>query len=159
METEVLIARQLITELLDRMGMKAEIDVFPGEEGLQVEIKGDREGILIGKHGRTLDSLQIVISRMINRRSDKPVRVALDINDYQKRRANMLSQMALRFGEEVKKTGRVQTVGPFNARDRRIIHVALKEDASLRTESFGEGEMKKIAILPNERKESEGTPE
>jgi len=80
--------------------------------------------------------------------------VALDINDYQKRRANMLSQMALRFGEEVKKTGRVQTVGPSMLAIGGLFTLpSRKMPPSDR--KFWRREMKKIAILPNERKESE----
>jgi spoIIIJ-associated protein len=138
--------------LLERIGVKAEVEGFLKEGDLHLEIKGDQEGILIGRHGRTLDSLQILISRMVNKRLGSPIRVVLDINDYRKRKAENLKKMAIRVGEKVKSKGHSLTIGPFNAHDRRLIHIALKEDPSLRTESLGEGKLKKIAIIPNQNK-------
>jgi spoIIIJ-associated protein len=145
---EIEIAKQLTIELLERMGVKTEVEVFLKEGVLYLEIKGDQEGILIGKHGRTLESLQLLINRMVNKRLENARRVILDIDDYQKRRTDSMAQMAQRLGEKAKKTGHSLTVGPFNAHDRRIIHVTLKEDPSLKTESLGEGELKKVKIIP-----------
>ena len=138
--------------LLERIGVKAEVEGFLEEGDLHLEIKGDQEGILIGRHGRTLDSLQMLISRMVNKRLGNPIRVVLDINDYRKRKAENLKRMAIRVGEKVKSKGHPLTIGPFNAHDRRLIHIALKEDPSLRTESLGEGNLKKIAIIPTQNK-------
>ena len=76
------------------------------------------------------------------------MRVFLDINDYRKRRTDNLKKMALRLGEKAKTRDHDLTIGPFNAHDRRIIHIALKEDPLLQTESLGEGEMKRIKIIP-----------
>ena len=145
---EIEIAKQLTIELLERMGVKTEVEVFLKEGVLYLEIKGDQEGILIGKHGRTLESLQLLINRMVNKRLKNAMRVILDIDDYRKRRTDSMAQMAQRLGEKAKKTGHSLTVGPFNAHDRRIIHVTLKEDPSLKTESLGEGELKKVKIIP-----------
>ncbi len=145
---EIEIAKQLTIELLERMGVKTEVEVFLKEGVLYLEIKGDQEGILIGKHGRTLESLQLLINRMVNKRLENARRVILDIDAYRKRRADSMAQMAQRLGEKANKTGHSLTVGPFNAYDRRIIHVTLKEDPSLKTESLGEGELKKVKIIP-----------
>ena len=145
---EIEIAKQLTIGLLERMGIKTEVEGFLKEGNLYLEIKGDQEGILIGKHGRTLESLQMLINRMVNKQLKNSVRVVLDIDDYRKRRSDSIAQMAQRLGEKAKGTGHSLTVGPFNAYDRRIIHLALKEDPSLETESLGEGELKKIKIIP-----------
>jgi len=153
LEEEVAIAKELIRGLLERMGIKTEVEGFSKEGDLYLEIKGDQEGILIGKHGRTLDSLQILINRMANRRLAKPARVILDIDDYRKRKSDTLTKMALRLGEKAKRKGHPLTIGPFNAHDRRLIHVALKQDPSIRTESLGEGTLKKITIIPTRNKE------
>ncbi len=139
---------QLTIGLLERMGIKTEVEGFLKEGNLYLEIKGDQDGILIGKHGRTLESLQMLINRMVNKQLKNSVRVVLDIDDYRKRRSDNIAQMAHRLGEKAKRTGHFLTVGPFNAYDRRIIHLALKEDPSLKTESLGEGELKKIKIIP-----------
>ena len=137
------------------MGAKVEVEGFLIEETLYLEIKGDREGILIGRHGRTLESLQILVNRMVNKRLAKPLRVVLDIDDYRKRRADTLTKMAIRIGEKAKGKGHPLSIGPFDAHDRRLIHIALKEDPSLRTESLGEGKLKKVTIIPV-RSEEEG---
>ena len=144
---EIEIAKQLTKGLLERMGAKAEVEGFLKEGNLYLDIKGDQEGILIGKHGRTLESLQMLINRMVNQRLKNTLRVVLDIDDYRKRRGDSIAQMAIRLGDKAKRTGHPQTVGPFNANDRRIIHLSLKEDPSLKTESLGEGELKKVKII------------
>ncbi len=151
MEEEIEIAKQLMMGLLERIGIGKEVEGFLKEGDLYLEIKGDREGILIGRHGQTLDSLQMLISRMVNKKLKRPLKVVLDIDDYRKRRADILTKMAFRIGEKAKRTGHALTIGPFNAHDRRTIHIALKEDPSIKTESLGEGEIKKITIIPNKK--------
>jgi spoIIIJ-associated protein len=145
---EIEIAKQLTIGLLERMGLKTGVEGFLKEGNLYIEIKGDQEGILIGKHGRTLESLQIIINRMVSKKLKDAKRVILDIDDYRKRRSDSMAQMAHRLGEKTKRTGYPLTVGPFNANDRRIIHLILKEDPSLKTESIGDGEFKKVKIIP-----------
>ncbi len=141
--------------LLEKMKMNTILEGDLREGDVYLEIRSDEEGILIGKHGRTLESLQFIINRMVNKRLKEPVRVILDINDYRKRRADSLRKLALRVGERAKTKGCSLIVGPFNAHDRRIIHMALKEDPSMRTESLGEGEMKRIKVIPPKKEERE----
>lgn len=148
LEEWVEVARQLTLGLLQKMGIETEVEASVREGELYIEIKSDEGGILIGKQGRTLESLQTLISRMVNKQVKKPVGIILDIADYKKRRVDSLTKMASRLGDRVKKTGKEVAVGPFSAHDRRIIHITLKEDPSLKTESLGEGEWKKIKIIP-----------
>jgi len=133
------------------MGVETEVEGFLREGEVCIEVESNKEGILIGKHGRTLDSLQFLINRMINKELKEPMRMFLDINHYKKRRAESLKQMAIRFGENAKRTSKEITIGPFNAHDRRIIHITLRENPSLKTESLGEGEMKRIKIIPTKK--------
>jgi spoIIIJ-associated protein len=148
LEERLELAKQLTLGLLQRMGMETEVEGFLREGELCIEVKSSKEGILIGKHGRTLDSLQFLINRMVNKELKEPVRMIIDINDYKKRRVDFLKKMAIRFGESAQRTGKEITIGPFSAHDRRIIHITLQENPSLKTESFGEGEMKRIKIIP-----------
>jgi len=145
---EIEIAKALTRGLLERMGVRAEVEGFLKEANLYIEVKGDQGGILIGKHGRTLESLQMLVNRMVNKRLKKSIRVILDVDDYRKRRADSMAQTALRLGDEAKRTGRSQVAGLLNAYDRRIIHLTLKEDPLLKTESIGEGELKRVKIIP-----------
>ena len=149
MEEEVGTANQLMVELLQKMNVEAEVNVYAKEGNVCIDITGDKDGILIGRHGRTLEALQVLINRMVNKRTNEPVRIVVDIDHYRSRRADALARMAARVGERVKMTGKPMTIGPFNAHDRRIIHIAIKEEPSLRTESIGEGLIKKISIIPS----------
>ena len=147
-EEKVNIAKQLLIGLLERMEIDAEVNGSLKEGDLILDVISNKEGILIGKQGRTLDSLQFLINRMINKQLKESVKVYLDINQYKVKRSESLSKMAIRLGEKVKWSGKPFTVGPFNPNDRRIIHMALKEDPLLETESLGEGDMKRIRIIP-----------
>ncbi len=137
--------------LLRVMGMEAEVKVSFRGEDIFLDINGDHEGILIGKHGRTLDSLQFLFNRMVNKQLKEGVKVYIDVNGYKVKRTDSLTQMAYRLGERVKRVGKPLTMGPFNSHDRRIIHLALKEDPGLETQSLGEGEMKRIRIIPKSK--------
>jgi spoIIIJ-associated protein len=153
LEEWVQIARQLMADLLKKMGIETEVEGSAKEGDIYLEVKSDEGGILIGKHGRTLESFQVLVNRMVNKQAKKPMRVVLDVANYKKRRADSLEKMAGRLGENVKGTGKEVTIGPFSAHDRRIIHMALKEDPGVKTVSLGEGEWKKIRIIPGEKEE------
>jgi len=153
LEEWVQIARELMAGLLKKMGIETEVEGSIKEGDIYLDIKSDEGGILIGKHGRTLESLQVLVNRMVNKQAKKPMRVVLDVADYKKRRADSLEKMAGRLGENVKRNGKECTIGPFSAHDRRIIHMALKEDPALKTESVGEGEWKKVKIIPVRKEE------
>jgi len=153
LEESIEIARELTVGLVERIGLKASVEGFLREGKVYIEIKGDREGILIGRYGRTLESLQILINRMVNKQLKNPVRVVLDIDDYRRRRADSLARMATQMGAKAKRSGQSLTIGPFSAHDRRIIHMALKEDPFIRTQSLGDGEMKRITITPKRKEE------
>ncbi len=145
---EIEVAQELTIGLLERMGVHAEVEGFVKDGDICLDIKGDQEGILIGKDGRTLESLQMLIRRMVDKALKNAARVVLDVDGYRKRRAESLIALAQRVGEKVKRTGQPLTIGPFSAHDRRTIHITFKEDPSLETESLGEGELKKVRIIP-----------
>lgn len=148
MEEWVEIAKQLILGLLQRMGIETEVEGFLEDGDIYLKVKSDEGGILIGKHGRTLESLQILVNRMVNKKLKKPARIILDVADYKKKRDDSLKTMATRLGENAKRRGIGISIGPFSAHDRRIIHITLKEDPFLKTESLGDGEWKKVKIIP-----------
>ncbi len=140
--------KEMMERLLYMMGMKAEVEAYLKEEDLFLDIRADERGILIGKHGQTLDALQFLLNRMVNKQLKEGVRVYIDVNGYKRRRTDTLTQMAVRLGEKARRSGKAVTTGPFNPHDRRIIHMALKNDPAFETESLGEGEMKRIKIIP-----------
>lgn len=140
--------KEVLSGLIKRMGVEPEVEGFLKEGSICLEVKGDKEGILIGKHGRTLEALEILINRMANKQVQQPVRIVLDVDHYRERRASSLALLAARLAERAKSEGKRITIGPFSAHDRRVIHMALQEDSMVKTESIGDGPMKKISILP-----------
>lgn len=134
--------------MIEKIGVQANVEGFIKEGAIYLEMNTDREGILIGKEGKVLDCLQFLINRMVNKRLMEDTKIYLDINQYKAKRAERLSNMALQLGKKVKKTGKSILIGPYNPHDRRVIHLALKNDPSLKTESLGEGELKRIKIIP-----------
>lgn len=150
-EEKIEVARKLMAELLEHMGIRANVEASLGEEDLNLMITGDQEGVLIGKHGRTLESLQLLFNRMMNKKFREGVRVYIDVNGYKVKRADLLKKMVARLGERIKRGSKPLTIGPFNPHDRRIIHLAIKEDPDLEAESLGEGEIKRIRITPKSK--------
>ncbi len=143
--------QSILEGILFRMGVEAK--VMAGEAGgdIQLEISGDSGGLLIGKHGRTLDALQYVLNRIYQKRFEDGEKVFVDAENYRKRRVEALENLALRLGEKVKRRRRAVVAGVFNSRDRRIIHMTLKGDGLLETMSMGEGFYKKLVIRPRAR--------
>ncbi len=121
------------------------------EEAIILSIQGDGSGLLIGKRGQNLDAIQYFVNKATHRSPNGHKMIIIDTEDYRKRREESLVALAMRLGEKVKKTKKPVTVGHMNAHDRRVIHMAMQNDASLTTKSRGEGEYRKILILPARR--------
>lgn len=148
-------ARRILEGLLQRMQIDFTVSAEETEEAIVLKVEGDGSGLLIGKRGQNLDAIQYIINKAVHHPLNGHKMIVIDTEDYRERREESLVAMALRLGEKVKKTKKPVTVGHMNARDRRIIHLAVQNDASLATKSRGEGEYRKIVILPA-RKGSEG---
>jgi spoIIIJ-associated protein len=137
------------------MWVEVEIRGYIEEGNLHLDLEEDSEEILIGKHRCTVEAIEILVHRIVNRQLREPAKVVLDVGGYRRKRADSIEKMALRLGERAKEDGKAITVGPFNAQDRRIIHLALQQDGLVKTESIGEGTLMKISILPR-KSEGEG---
>ena len=132
--------------------VKAEID----EEGaLSITMDGKNMGILIGKRGQTLDSLQYLTNRVANKMQDGYVRVKLDTEDYRRRRKQTLENLAKNIASKVKRTRRSVSLEPMNPYERRIIHSALQSDSAVSTHSEGEEPHRKVVITLNREFASE----
>lgn len=141
-------AKRLLGGLLRMMQIDSPIAVEETEEAIILSIGGDGSGLLIGKRGQNLDAIQYFINKAIHRSANGHKMIIIDTEDYRKRREESLVALAMRLGEKAKKTKKPVTVGHMNAHDRRIIHLAMQNDASLTTKSRGEGEYRKLLILP-----------
>ena len=137
---------EFLTNVLKAMDMEVEIKTSIDEEGaLCIEMNGDNMGILIGKRGQTLDSLQYLTNRVANKAQDGYVRVKLDTEDY-RRRKETLENLAKNIAHKVKRTRRSVSLEPMNPYERRIIHSALQGDRSVTTHSEGEEPYRRVVV-------------
>ena len=115
---------------------------------ISLVIEGDTSGLLIGRKGKTLDSLQYIVNKIINKNADKKIKVIIDSENYRQRRIDSLTQMALKIGNKAKKFKKPFSTSPLNPHDRRIVHLALKDVDKLETRSRGEGLHKRVVVIP-----------
>src|SRR6266851_3888773 len=151
-------ASAILRRILELMGEKTEIEtVGDAEPGtVELNIKGDGSGILIGRHGQTLDALEYLVNRMLARKVKDTVPIALDSESYRARRRRQLHRMALSKGEEAKREHTLVTLDPMPPRDRRIIHLALKDDPMIVTRSAGDGFLRSVEIAPVDSRRERG---
>ena len=127
-------AREVLIKVLQLMDERAEVLRSQGDpESVELEIKGDGSGILIGRHGQTLDALEYLVNRIVARRIRDAAPVVLETESYRARRRQQLHRMALSMGERAKRDHRPMTLDPMPPRDRRVVHLALKDDPMLTT--------------------------
>lgn len=128
------------------MEVKSEIDYNEENRTMNIDFSGDEMGILIGKRGQTLDSLQYLISLVVNKESDAYIKVKVDTEDYRERRKQTLENLAKNLSYKVKRTRRPVTLEPMNPYERRIIHSALQNDRYVETHSEGDEPYRKVVI-------------
>ena len=148
-EAKIEYVQSLLEGILFRMGIDAKVAAEEIGQDIRLEMRGDNSGLLIGRHGRTLDAIQYILNKVYQRRFGEGERVFVDTENYRKRRVEALENLAARLGEKVKQRRRAVVAGVFNSRDRRTIHMALRDDALLETESQGDGFYKKLVIRPS----------
>jgi len=140
-----------VQKMADLITDDAHVEAIAQENKLTLQIKGGNTGILIGRKGQTLDAMQFLTDKIINRQSEARVRVKVDIEGYMETRKANLKHLAVKMAEKAKKTGRPATINQMSAQDRRIVHLALKDDAQVRTQSMGDGYYRRLVIFPKKR--------
>ena len=149
--------KDFLNQVFDAMGMEVEILVTKedDEKNINVELKGKDMGVLIGKRGQTLDSLQYLTNLAVNKQSDSYVKIKLDTEDYRKRRRETLENLARNIAYKVKRTKRPVSLEPMNPFERRVIHSALQNDRYVTTHSEGEEPYRHVVVTlkRNERRE------
>lgn len=141
-------ARTFLDDVFAAMQMTVLVEVSFNEEEkvMDIELKGDDMGVLIGKRGQTLDSLQYLVSLVVNRDSDDYIRVKVDTENYRKRRKETLENLAKNIAYKVKRTKRSVSLEPMNPYERRIIHSALQNDKFVTTHSEGEEPFRHVVV-------------
>lgn len=149
-EGRLLMTKEILEKLLELIpieDVKVTGQMVNGAVMLNVE--GDKTGLLIGRKGKTLDALQFLVNRIANKNLERKIRVTIDAESYRLRRQDSLAELAVRLGEKAKRSGKPVSTNLLNPHDRRIIHMALKNEDTLTTKSVGgEGVFKKVLILP-----------
>lgn len=152
-------ARDVLETLLDLMEIPASIaplsEMITEEEmgesaGVTLNIEGEDLGILIGRRGQTLACLQYIVKLIVGHRTKVWRPIIIDIEGYKQRRSDALQALAWRMAEQVKAKGTAVVMEPMSAFDRRTIHLALAEDLEVTTESSGDGEARRVVIIPRE---------
>jgi len=129
---------------------EARAEVRIEEDGLRVEVTGDGSGLLIGRHGKTLEAFRYLLSKMVAKYARRRVSLFLDVEGYKRRRTERVREIALRMARRAKTSGRRVLLPPMSAEDRRVVHLLLRDDEAVETRSVGEGSRRRVSIIPKD---------
>ena len=149
-EEAIRLAQEMLEKMLSYFPMPTKIETEISAKEVRLNIIGDGSGILIGKQGQTLTELDYLFKRMVQKQwgGILPVRIILDAEGYRKKKINTLKELAKKLAARVKKTGKIFSTSPLSAGERKIIHLTLQKDQEVKTQSVGEGELKRVNIIP-----------
>ncbi len=142
-------ARDVLVGIVSRMGLDTDVKVREAGEQVVLDISGPDAGRAIGKKGQTLDALQFIVNKVVNRFPENRRYIVVDSGDYRERHDESLISMARREAKRAVQQGRTVTLAPMPARDRRLIHLSLAKMAGVTTRSNGEGLGRRIQIIPS----------
>lgn len=148
--------RELLLGMLERMGLGADVEIVPqsdaevdeDDRALVLNIVGDDLGVLIGRQNETLSALEFVTRLMVNQQVRTRTNFVVDVNGYRAKRAESLRKLALRMADQVAESGRTVALEPMPPAERRIIHLALRDHPKVGTQSVGEGDRRKVTLVP-----------
>ena len=154
------VARAFLNDVFQAMNMEVVIDIKYNEEekSMDIELSGNEMGVLIGKRGQTLDSLQYLVSLVVNKESEEYIHVKVDTENYRQRRKETLENLAKNIAYKVKRTKRSVSLEPMNPYERRIIHSALQNDKYVFTRSEGEEPFRHVVISLKREERRERRP-
>ena len=147
----IAVARDLATEIFKTMSIDAELAVNINSNQCWINVKVEEPGILIGKRGQTLEAIQYLVDKVVNKQCGKGNRVIFDVEGYVESRKTELKDLAARLASKAVKTGKPSTMTRMNAHDRRVVHISLKKNRSVRTQSVGDGYYRKLIIFPKKK--------
>ncbi|MBN1106762.1 MAG: protein jag [Deltaproteobacteria bacterium] len=145
---DLAVAQETLRRILELIPITTTVSGEQSDGKITLHIEGDRSGLLIGRKGKTLDAIQFIVNKIVNKALDKKINVIVDSENYRSRREESLTQMAVKMGDKAKRIRKPVTTSPLNPHERRIIHLALREDERLETKSRGEGLLKRVVIIP-----------
>jgi len=146
------VGRLVLQRIVESIATDAEISMEKNSDGLFFKVNGKNSGILIGRRGETLNAIQSIVEKVVNKRNQDRIRVWVDIAGYLDSRRENLENKAMRMAEKARRLGKPISMGLMNAYDRRIVHLALQDSSDVQTRSRGEGPQRKLVIFPKKRR-------
>ena len=144
-------AKEMMQEILNQMHLMAIAEARTGEQGeILIDVKGEDLGQIIGKDGATLNAMQILISTALSRKQGRRVKTYIDAGGYKQKQAKAIERLAMKAAEDVEKTKKEKILPPMSAAERRIVHMALKDNTSITTHSEGQGKDRRLIISPKQ---------
>jgi len=142
-------ARHALLEILGHLGVEATVEIERhDDDACTFRVPGDAAGIVIGRHGQTLDAIEYLLNRIASQGRMTSTRIAVDVEGYRERRQESVEQMARRAADKARHSGRPVTMAPMSPRDRRTVHVTLADERGVTTRSQGEGSFRRVVIVP-----------
>lgn len=139
-------AKEVLSGILERMGIPCQVDGERGPDGLYLTIMSEKGGLIIGKKGETLEALQYIVTKIIQKRIKRKIAILVDTENYRGRREERVKNLALAIAAKVKNTGQAATLRDLSNKDRKTIHTLFNDDPEIETLSQGDGMMKKLVI-------------
>jgi spoIIIJ-associated protein len=155
---------EFLRTVLDLMGIEAVVNVEVGTapyNDVVLQVTGESSGVVIGRHGQTVDAIEYIVNRLVAREYPYEGHIVVDAAEYRMRRRQSLTEMARRLAEKAKRERRTVTLNPLSPRDRRVVHIALRNDRGITTRSHGVGLHRKLLIIPGGqgRRQQGGAPQ
>jgi spoIIIJ-associated protein len=152
LEPVVAAGKEALKRIVDFITSDATIEPEPGPQRILYKVSGGNSGLLIGKRGQTLEAIQYLVEKIVNKQTQQRIRVLVDVEGYLKTRKSNLQKLATKMAEKAKRTQKPVTIGQMNAYDRRTVHLHLKSNNAVRTQSVGEGYYRKLIVFPKKRR-------
>ena len=140
-----------LEKILNFIVEDADIRFEVKERAIKYHVTSEKSALIIGKRGQTLEAIQYLLEKILNKNRTGKVRINVDIEGYLESRKDSLEEMAVKLADKAKKTGKPVSAGNMNAHDRKVIHLTLKNDRKVRTQSMGDGALKKLVIFPKKK--------
>jgi spoIIIJ-associated protein len=154
MQATISKGEEVLTHLINHISDGCSIRSEQKEGRIVFTIDGGNSALIIGKRGQTLDALQYLVDKIVNKQNEQRVRILVDVEGYLETRKANLKKLASRMADKAQRINKPVTIGQMNAYDRRIVHLHLKDNQAVRTQSMGEGYYRKLVIFPKKRRKA-----
>jgi spoIIIJ-associated protein len=152
-ETKMEVAKRLLSGIMERMGVNAQLSATEGEDAIKINIQTEDGDLIIGREGDVLNALQFIVNKVVNREAEGRKLVMLDAVGFRDKRGEELASVARNLAEKAIRQRRIVRLSALNAQDRRLIHLALKENPNVTTQSEGDGLFRQLLIIPKNLEE------